>query len=213
MGLLASGAAHELGTPLATVSVILGDWKRMPEISQRADMLEDIAEMEAQLQRCKSIVSGVLLSAGEARGILHQDHHQHLPRQRCRRLAQDAPGGDLRIPQPDRDVPVAFDSAIKQMLGNVLDNAFEVSPQWLALEAQGGSLLMEVSDRAPASRLDDQPDRQALPVHQGQAGRGLGLFFVVNVARKLGGRVWASNLPPVRASRWSCRCRPSAWHR
>jgi two-component system sensor histidine kinase RegB len=26
MGLLASGAAHELGTPLATLSVILGDW-------------------------------------------------------------------------------------------------------------------------------------------------------------------------------------------
>jgi hypothetical protein len=31
MGLLASGAAHELGTPLATLAVILGDWKRMPE--------------------------------------------------------------------------------------------------------------------------------------------------------------------------------------
>ena len=30
MGLLASGAAHELGTPLASVSVILSDWKRMP---------------------------------------------------------------------------------------------------------------------------------------------------------------------------------------
>ena len=27
MGLLASGAAHELGTPLATLSVILGDWR------------------------------------------------------------------------------------------------------------------------------------------------------------------------------------------
>jgi two-component system sensor histidine kinase RegB len=30
MGLLASGAAHELGTPLATLSVILNDWRRMP---------------------------------------------------------------------------------------------------------------------------------------------------------------------------------------
>ena len=30
MGLLASGAAHELGTPLATLAVILGDWKRIP---------------------------------------------------------------------------------------------------------------------------------------------------------------------------------------
>ena len=31
MGLLASGAAHELGTPLATLDVILGDWPRMPK--------------------------------------------------------------------------------------------------------------------------------------------------------------------------------------
>ena len=35
MGLLASGAAHELGTPLATLSVILGDWRRMPAFSRR----------------------------------------------------------------------------------------------------------------------------------------------------------------------------------
>ncbi len=33
MGLLASGAAHELGTPLSTVCVILGDWRRMSSIA------------------------------------------------------------------------------------------------------------------------------------------------------------------------------------
>ncbi|WP_204313373.1 hypothetical protein, partial [Klebsiella michiganensis] len=32
IGLLASGAAHELGTPLASLSVILGDWRRMPAL-------------------------------------------------------------------------------------------------------------------------------------------------------------------------------------
>jgi two-component system sensor histidine kinase RegB len=68
MGLLASGAAHELGTPLATLSVILGDWKRMREFRSNPDLIEEISEMETQLKRCKSIVSGILLSAGEARG-------------------------------------------------------------------------------------------------------------------------------------------------
>ena len=198
MGLLASGAAHELGTPLATVSVILGDWKRMPEISQRADMLEDIAEMEAQLQRCKSIVSGVLLSAGEARGesSIKTTINTFL----------DSVAEDWRKTRPveifeyrnliGQDVPVAFDSAIKQMLGNVLDNAFEVSPQWLALEVrrEGDLLLMEVSDRGPGFP-DWMINRIGKPYQstKGKPGRGLGLFFVVNVARKLGGRVWASN--------------------
>ena len=198
MGLLASGAAHELGTPLATVSVILGDWKRMPEISQRQDMLDDIAEMEAQLQRCKSIVSGVLLSAGQARGesSIKTTINTFL----------DSVAEDWRKTRPveifeyrnliAQDVPVAFDSAIKQMLGNVLDNAFEVSPQWLALEVrrEGDLLLMEVSDRGPG--FPDWMINQIGKPYQstkGKPGRGLGLFFVVNVARKLGGRVWASN--------------------
>src|SRR5581483_10806603 len=68
MGLLASGAAHELGTPLSTLSVILGDWRRMPQFNSSPETLQEIAEMQAQVSRCKSIVSGILLSAGEARG-------------------------------------------------------------------------------------------------------------------------------------------------
>ena len=68
MGLLASGAAHELGTPLSTVSVILGDWRRIPAISADPRLLEEIEEMQAQVQRCKTIVGGILRSAGEASG-------------------------------------------------------------------------------------------------------------------------------------------------
>ena len=68
MGLLASGAAHELGTPLSTLSVILGDWRRMPGFAADPERLQEIDEMQAQVTRCKSIVSGILLSAGEARG-------------------------------------------------------------------------------------------------------------------------------------------------
>src|SRR6202044_1352255 len=68
MGLLASGAAHELGTPLSTLSVILGDWRRMPGFAADPERPQEIDEMEAQVTRCKGIVSGILLSAGEARG-------------------------------------------------------------------------------------------------------------------------------------------------
>ncbi|HEY9094923.1 MAG TPA: histidine kinase dimerization/phospho-acceptor domain-containing protein, partial [Hydrogenophaga sp.] len=68
MGLLASGAAHELGTPLSTLAVILGDWKRDPRLRQDQVMQEDIEEMERQVSRCKRIVSDILLSVGETRG-------------------------------------------------------------------------------------------------------------------------------------------------
>merc|ERR1712034_34987 len=38
MGLLASGAAHELGTPLSSMSVILNDWQRMPMLAKDAEL-------------------------------------------------------------------------------------------------------------------------------------------------------------------------------
>ena len=45
MGLLASGAAHELGTPLSTLAVILGDWIHDQRLSADPLLMEDIQEM------------------------------------------------------------------------------------------------------------------------------------------------------------------------
>lgn len=199
MGLLASGAAHELGTPLATLSVILGDWKRMPEFRDSPELLEEIGEMQTQLQRCKSIVSGILLSAGKARGesAVRTTIHTFLDG-----LAEEwedsRPVKDFiyenRIVD---DIPVAFDSALKQSIDNLLDNALEASPTgWVSLCAavEDGTLSLVVTDRGPgfAPALLAQFGKP-YQTTKGKAGGGLGLFLVVNVARTLGGAVLARN--------------------
>jgi len=199
MGLLASGAAHELGTPLATLSVILGDWKRMPEFRNSPDLLEEIGEMQTQLQRCKSIVSGILLSAGKARGesAVRTTIHTFL----------DGLAEEWEDSRPVKDfvyensivddMPVAFDSALKQTVDNLLDNALEASPTgWVGLSAsvEDDHLCVVVTDRGPgfaASVLAQfgKPYQST----KGRSGGGLGLFLVVNVARTLGGAVVARN--------------------
>src|SRR3546814_6262633 len=73
MGLLASGAAHELGTPLSTLSVLIGDWKKVPAVARDGEWQADLADMDAAVQRCKTIVGGILMSAGEARGEAPRD--------------------------------------------------------------------------------------------------------------------------------------------
>jgi len=83
MGLLASGAAHELGTPLATLSVILGDWSRMAPFAGEPEPREEIEEMQRQLDRCKEIVAGILQGGrrGTRRGAGPPPHHAaHVPR-------------------------------------------------------------------------------------------------------------------------------------
>ncbi|MEC4721763.1 ATP-binding protein [Noviherbaspirillum sp. CPCC 100848] len=200
MGLLASGAAHELGTPLATMSVILGDWKRMPQFARDAELLDEIREMQAQLQRCKKIVSGILLSAGEARG---ESSARTTINTFLDELAKEWQTGRPAVSfvyrnQIKQDLPVVFDSTLKQMIFNVLDNAADASPQWVSFEAarDGNTLQLDIADAGagfPPAMLSQlgKPYQSS----KGHPGGGLGLFLVVNVARTLGGTVSARNRP------------------
>ena len=199
MGLLASGAAHELGTPMATMSVLLGDWLRMPEFADNATLREEIHEMQTQLQRCKAIVTGILLSAGETRG---ESSAKTTLRTFLGDLLDEWRGNrpvvafDYQDQLPS-DMPVVFESALKQTIFNLLDNALEASPQWVGLTASvdGELLKIAVSDHgpgfAPAMLAQFGKPYQS---SKGRPGSGLGLFLVVNVARTLGGSVEARNL-------------------
>lgn len=200
MGLLASGAAHELGTPLATLSVILGDWKRMPEFAASPELQQEIAEMQTQLQRCKAIVSGILLSAGETRGessgkTTIGNFLQTLVDEWRATRPVVAFRFDNRC---EADLAMVSDSTLKQTICNMLDNALEASPQWLSLEATRDeeALTLTVTDHGPGFAPEmlaqfGKPYQSS----KGRPGGGLGLFLAVNVARTLGGAVTARNRP------------------
>jgi two-component system sensor histidine kinase RegB len=200
MGLLASGAAHELGTPLASVAVILSDWRRMPAIRLNPDLSEDIEEMQAAVQRCKSIVTGILMSSGEARGesptpTTVNDFLTDI----VNSWRTGRPTATLNYVNAfGSNLPIVSDSILKQIVFNLLDNAFEASPKWIELTAEheGDTLLIRVADAGPGFTPDmlaqiGKPYRSS----KGRLGSGLGLFLVVNVVRKLGGSVSASNRP------------------
>ncbi|MBU0539827.1 MAG: sensor histidine kinase [Gammaproteobacteria bacterium] len=198
MGLLASGAAHELGTPLATIAVILGDWRHMPALKQDTVLGEEIIEMQTQIQRCKTIVSGILMSAGETRGessgetsvceFFDELTAEWQSTRKVREFSFQNQFGD--------DVDIASDTVLKQTICNLLDNALEASPDWVGLEVsrQDDMLLIRVIDHGPGF-AKEVFDRLGQPYQstKGRPGSGLGLFLVFNVARILGGQVRARN--------------------
>ena len=201
MGLLASGAAHELGTPLATLSVLLGDWRRMSPFTEHPELQQDLDEMQTQLRRCKSIVTGILLSAGDARG--------EAPAQTTLATFLDELVSDWSATRPvqtldyrrqlDADIPIISDSGLRQMIGNILDNALDASPAWVGLEAglygsHGEHLYLKVTDSGPGFTAETLANfGKPYNSSKGRAGGGLGLFLSLNVARSLGGRLEARN--------------------
>jgi len=200
MGLLASGAAHELGTPLATLDVILGDWAHAPAVAADAELQQDVRDMQAQVQRCKTILSGILMSAGEVRGeALTRTTVTAFLDGLVAQWRQAHPAARLEYRREvDADAVVIADAGLRQMVFNVLNNALEASPtlQQLTAVLEGGRLTLEVRDRGPGFVQEvlhslGKPYRTT----KGQPGRGLGLFLSHKVARSLSGTLSASNLP------------------
>ena len=198
MGLLASGAAHELGTPLSTLAVILGDWQHLPHFTSDPELLQDVSEMQAQVLRCKAIVSGILASAGETRGeaprgttvrAFLDDLVEEWERSRQVRGFDY----DNRIGE---DSAIVSDAGLQQMLWNVLDNALEASRSRVTFRASrdGDMLRLQVRDDGPGFS-PDMLERLGKPYQSSKdaPGRGLGLFLAVNVARTLGGTIEARN--------------------
>jgi two-component system, sensor histidine kinase RegB len=139
-----------------------------------------------------------LLSAGEARG--------ESPVETTVRTFLDDLVAEWRSTRPvvkltyenrfGADLSIISDSALKQMICNVLDNALEASPQWVGFDVthEGELLKMVVTDAGPGFApemltLFGKPYQST----KGRPGAGLGLFLVANVARTLGGGVVARN--------------------
>jgi two-component system sensor histidine kinase RegB len=197
MGLLASGAAHELGTPLASLSVILGDWRKQPALIADPSLSEEIGEMQAAVARCKEIVGGILYASGEARS-------EDLERTTLRAFLASVtdqwtasrPGLLTVVNRLDHDPVIAADQTLAQILTNVLDNAAEAGASRIEMSAAivDDNLVLTVTDNGsgfPPEMLDTvgKPYRST----KDRRGAGLGLFLAVNVLRKLGGALDVQN--------------------
>ena len=197
MGLFASGAAHELGTPLASLSVILSDWRRMPRIADDPELMQEVAEMQAEVQRCKAIVTDILHSAGEPRSeAIESRPAQAFLDEVVNGWWQNHGTAPLGYCSDVGHATLVADPALRQAIWNLLDNAAEVSPAYVGLTARRdeGRLIVAVTDKGPGFGAD-QLAVIGKPYQSSKgAGHGLGLFLASNVARRLGGRLEAGNL-------------------
>lgn len=203
LGTLAASAAHELGTPLATMAVVSKELAH--ELAQQPQQLQQLQILRTQIMRCKEILSSITRNAGQSRA----DDGQGQPLrdfllQMIARWQDTRPATELIVSLADDEYnPRIFtDRTLIQALQNLLDNAADASPEQVEFTANWDDQRLIVHIRDFGNGLSDEVKQQlgkpffSAKSERGlEAGMGLGVYLTQVILARFNGEVQLSNHP------------------
>jgi two-component system sensor histidine kinase RegB len=198
LGALAAGAAHELGTPLATIAVVVGELER--EVFLNAEVRADLALVRQQIALCKNIISSLAARAGTMRPEQLQLQPVDLwlsqlqaRWQAMRPTAASRLEFDSALPAPS----IMTETTLEQALVNLLNNAADAGEAEIEVRLAWDAEKMTIAIRDGGSGFPEEVLRQAgrgpLPASRG--GAGIGLLLAFSAIERLGGHISLDNPP------------------
>ena len=185
---LSASTAHELGTPLATLTLLADELRHDPALP--AAMLADLQLMQEQIARMKRLL-GELSGRASA-----QQQEQVGLRQWLERLVDEwrllRPAAQLQLrANIVHSVTVASHGGLEKALQNLLNNAADVSPAAVELAAgiDGDWIELHVLDRGPGVAPEVAELAGGVPVSTKAEGLGIGLLLTHATIEQLGGEV------------------------
>lgn len=202
LGTLAASAAHDMGTPLGTIAIIVHELQQTLPEHRFPDLVDKLQIMQNQIDRCKAALSLMSASAGELRAesgkvmIISEYIDSVLNQWRTQKSDIKL---ELRLdPQQFCPARIVADKTLTHSLINILNNAAEVSPKekgvefhinWNETEAN-----IKVRDFGPGLRQDIIELAGKEPVSTKSHGLGVGLFLTYATINRLGGKINIYNM-------------------
>jgi two-component system, sensor histidine kinase RegB len=207
LGGVVAAAAHELGTPLATIKLVSAEL--MAELKGQPDLLEDAKLIRDQADRCRDILRNMgragkddlHLRQGPLGSVLKEAAEPHIARGKTVHFGlQPGPGA------PDRQPTVLRAPEIIHGLRNLIQNAvdFAHGQVWIDAEWTPQHVTVRIADDgegyAPqllgrigepfvrARRAEDEPEER--PEYEGM---GLGLFIAKTLLERSGAALMFAN--------------------
>jgi two-component system, sensor histidine kinase RegB len=208
LGTLAASAAHDMGTPLGTIAILVHEMvEDLPE-HRYPDLYEKLKIMQTQVDRCKQALSVMSASAGEMRAecgkVMHVKDYiddvlhiwrSHKPVTRLKVVIEG---------EADKLTPIIAERTITHSIINILNNAAEASPADKGIEfhAQWNDyqLVLNIRDFGPGLPAEFIDFAGHVPVKSNKQGMGVGLFLTYSTIKRLGGEIIFSNLDTGGAS-------------
>lgn len=212
---LAAAAAHELGTPLATIVLVTKELKR--ELGDEERHREDLDLLISQASRCREILSTLTLRDDPQDKVFGRLKLSVM----LEEVAEALRGGDVEIivsarnedgsSDVKRDEPLfARNPGILYGISNLVDNALDfaderivVSATWspetisISIEDDGPGFAQEVIDKLGEPYVTTRPGQWASEIAEDGAhdGMGLGFFIAKTLLERSGAWVAMANRP------------------
>jgi len=210
IGALAAAAAHELGTPLATIKLVSGELAR--DLKDHPEHAEDLALLRVQADRCREILRDL------SEGGREDSHVRHAP---ISAVIDEAAGphrgrgktiivrinGRSAAEAGEAQPMVARRPEIIHGLRNLVQNAvdFAQTTIWIDVREREATLRVAVGDDGPGFKpevLDLLGDPYVTTRGRNRArgdgdggyqGMGLGLFIAKTLLERTGARIVFTN--------------------
>lgn len=207
LGGVVAAAAHELGTPLATIKLVSAEL--MEELADRPDLRDDATLIRDQADRCRDILRSMgragkddlHLRRAPLGAVVREAAEPHLNRGK-RVLFEIGPGraGTERQPQIERRPEVIH--GLRNLLQNAVD--FAATTVWVDVEWSERAVAITIVDDGKGfppnliGRIGDpfvgtrraSQDQHARP---GYEGMGLGLFIAKTLLERSGAELTFAN--------------------
>jgi two-component system, sensor histidine kinase RegB len=205
LGGLAAAAAHELGTPLATIQVTAKELVR--SLPEGSGDYEDAQLVLSQAQRCREILRKLASTDVRPDPTLEHITLGQLLEEAASRHGDDFGKAllfDIIPFENEGDLKVARQPAILYGLGNLIENALEFAKEAVTMSAQWDSsnIVITIKDDGPGfdeivlERLGEPyvttrgPNAASGRVRE---GLGLGFFIATTLLERTGGKVSVAN--------------------
>jgi two-component system, sensor histidine kinase RegB len=202
LGGLAAAAAHELGTPLATIHLVAKEMER--SLPPDSPLLEDAQLLVSQSERCRGILKQLSRRGDQAEPVHSRLSLEELLEAVCERhRGLDTPINVHVEASAGPEPQIARSPEMLHGLGNIIENAVgfaetkvDVAARWTADEIE--IVVRDDGPGFPQSVLTRLGEPYVSERSPGDAGGGLGLGFFIakTLLERTGARVEARNRTP-----------------
>lgn len=203
LGTLAAGGAHQLGTPLSTMAVVLRDLQ--VDLGADSKLAPDLELLRQQVDRCKTILAQLVARADQAEARACTQLNRIVTRLLDEWRLLRPMAAVITGPEVEESICVWADGTLDQALLNLLNNAADANAERGVAEAEaievrtgsdGDECYVEFLDRGPGIGRDvaQRLGEAFFTTKDGVAadtvgGLGIGLFLSNASIERLGGRV------------------------